>query len=129
MIYINNISEYELAISNDFDPLIDKRFLVDIFLRVEIQRFMFGGVLIGRGNIPTANDKYYHWVWDHKQHVCEETMQPIRNYSAMVVSHILSKGAHPEMAHDPRNNNILIPLMHLKWETGNREQMRIFRKN
>lgn len=122
--------EYDYAVSRGFVPLLDtKHFEMDICLRIDIQREVFGHCVLGRGNIPVANDRYYHWIWNNKPHVCEETMRPLHNYSAVFVSHILSRGAHPEMAHDPRNCNLLCFEAHNMWENGKRKQMRIYDKN
>lgn len=115
---------YDYARARGYEPLLDARFPMDIVLRVSIQRELFG-----RGHGPEENEKFYRWCWDHSPKVCEETMQPLRNYSAVHVSHILTRGAFPEMAHDPRNVNILSLAAHNRWENGDRENMRIYRSN
>lgn len=104
--------------------MIDRRFRLDIRLRVSLQRELFGA-----GHTPEENEKFYRWCWKHKPHQCEETMRPLPEYSAVYVSHILTRGAHPEAAHDPRNVNILCWEAHGKWENGRREQMRIYAAN
>lgn len=91
---------------------------MDIRLRIEVQRSLF-----------PSHEQFYLWVWEHKVHTCEETMKPLREYSATYVSHILTKGGHPDMAHDPRNTNILCLKAHNQWEFGNREKMRIYERN
>ena len=68
-------------------------------------------------------------MWENKPHYCEECMRPLAEYSAVYVSHILTRGANPDMSHDPRNVNILCFRHHSEWENGAREQMRIFAKN
>lgn len=123
-IVIDSHQLYGYARSRGYEPLIDRRFEMEIHLRVDIQRAMFG-----KGHSPEENEKFYRWCWEHKPHYCEETMRPLRNYSAVYVSHILTRGAHPEMAHDPRNVNLLCFEMHNKWENGDRESMRIYRAN
>ncbi len=115
---------YDYARARGYEPLIDKRFSVEINLRVSIQRELFG-----TGHTPEENEKFYRWCWEHYPHYCAETMRPLRQYSAVFVSHILTRGAHPEMAHDPRNVNILCFEMHNKWENGKRENMRIYLQN
>lgn len=85
--------------------------------------------LFGRGHSPAENGKFYRWVWEHKAHRCEECLRPLEHYSATFVSHILTRGAHPAMAHDPRNTNILCLSCHNEWENGKREAMRIYPKN
>lgn len=117
---IETISEYEYCIGRGIEPLLDARFPMAIELRRQIQRSKFG---------IQADDKFFRWVWDHKKHYCEETMRPLNHYSAAFCSHILTRGAHPDMAVDPRNINILCLEMHNKWEFGNRKEMRIFAKN
>lgn len=123
-ICIDTRMEYDYCRARGYEPLIDARFAMDIRLRVSVQRELFG-----RGHTPEENEKFYRWCWEHYPHRCEETMRPLSHYSAVYVSHILTRGANPEMAHDPRNVNILCFDMHNKWENGNRENMRIYRKN
>lgn len=126
-VFIGNREEYNFVTSRGFEPLLDyKHFTMDIHLRVEIQTELFG-----RGVIDTmrANSKFFHWIWNHKPHRCEETMKPLYRYSAVYCSHILTRGAYPEMATDPRNINILSFEMHNRWENGDRENMRIYPGN
>ena len=92
---------------------------MDMALRAEIQNDLFAGDM----------NKFYRYCWHSRPHVCEETMQPLNAYSAVHISHILSRGAHPEMAFDPRNVNILSFPAHQTWETGNRKGMRIYELN
>lgn len=123
--FISERWEYDYIVSRGFEPLLDtKHFRMDIRLRIAIQREKFG-----TGHTPEENEKFYRWVWEHKPHYCEETMRPLPNYSATFISHILTRGAHPEMAHDPRNVNILCFEMHNKWENGDRKEMRIYPAN
>lgn len=89
--------EYQYCINRGYNPLIDiKHFTMDIRLRVEIQRELFGHCITGRGaNIMAANERFFRWVWEHKPHRCEETLKPLANYSAVYCSHILTRGAVP----------------------------------
>lgn len=123
--------EYQYCIQRGFNPLLDiKHFTMNIRLRVEIQRELFGHCVFGRGaNIMAANERFFRWVWDNKPHQCEETLRPLQSYSAVYCSHILTRGAHPEIAHDPRNINILTFESHNRWENGDRENMRIYPGN
>lgn len=123
--------EYNYCIQRGYNPLLDLRnFRMDIHLRVEIQRELFGHCVFGRGaNIMAANERFFRWVWDNKPHRCEECLKPLRNYSAVYCSHILTRGAFPEAAHDARNINILCFEHHNEWENGNRERMRIYPAN
>lgn len=123
-IFIGTRNEYDLCKASGYEPLIDRRFVMDIRLRVSIQRELFG-----TGHTPAENERFYRWCWDHYPHQCSETMRPLRQYSATYVSHILTRGAHPEMAKDPRNVNILSFEMHNKWENGDRRSMRIYAGN
>lgn len=127
---ITDRDEYQYCIQRGFQPLLDIRnFRLEIRLRVEIQRKIFGHCITGRGNITAANERFFRWVWDHKPHQCEETMKPLHNYSAVYCSHILTRGSHPEVAHDPRNINILSFESHNRWENGDRQNMRIYPGN
>lgn len=123
-IVIDTRELYDYARSRGYEPLTDKRFVLDINLRVSIQRALFGS-----GHTPAENERFYRWCWEHKPHICEECMRPLREYSATFVSHILTRAAHPEMAHDCRNINILCFSHHSVWENGNRENMRIYLGN
>ncbi len=121
---IDTREQYDLCRAHGIEPLIDRRFPMDIRLRVSIQRELFGC-----HHTPEENEKFYRWCWNHYPHICEETMRPLKQYSAVYVSHIMTRGGHPEMAYDPRNVNILSFEMHNKWENGKRENMRIFASN
>lgn len=135
-IVIDDRESYNYVVSRGFQPLLDIRnFRLEIGLRVEIQREIFGHCVFGRGDIPAANERFYRWVWNHKPHICEETMRPLKSYSATYISHILTRGANPEIAHDPRNVNILSFECHNRWENPgegterSRETMRIYPGN
>lgn len=121
MIEITSMDEYKLCKSRGFEPLLDARFDLKIKLRIRLQHQLFGSLF--------EHEAFYRWVWARKRHICEETMRPLEQYSAAYISHILTKGAHPEMAHDPRNINILCYEAHNQWEFGDRQKMRIFESN
>lgn len=121
---IETREEYDYCKAKGYEPLIDPRFPMDIRLRVSIQREIFG-----KGHTPEENEKFYRWCWEHYPHYCQETMRPLKHYSAAFISHILTRGAHPEMAHDPRNVNILCLEAHNRWENKDRENMRIYLSN
>ena len=123
-VFISTREEYRVCQNAGIEPLFDKRVSMDIHLRVAIHRELFGTC-----NTPEENEKFYLWCWNHMPHRCEETMRPLWQYSATYISHILTRGAHPEMAHDPRNVNILCFEMHNRWENGDRQNMRIYRSN
>lgn len=120
-IVIDTRELYDYARKRGYEPLIDRRFVVKHNLRVSIQQELFG-----KGHTPEENERFYRWCWEHRPHICEECMKPLKEYSASFVSHILTRGAHPEMAHDPRNINILCLDHHNTWENGYRQGMRIY---
>ena len=120
---ITTKQEYDYAIVRGYDPLYDERIPMDIALRKQIQKEKFGS------NSARGNSIFYRYCLENYPLVCEECGRPIDFPSAVNVSHILSRGAHPEMAHDPRNVNILCFEHHAKWENGDRKSMRIYTKN
>lgn len=120
---ITTREEYEYAVSRGYEPLTDARFPMDIHLREEIQRGLFGK------NTMEDNARFYRWCIEHKPNICEECGRPIRHIGAINVSHILSRGSHPECAHDPRNVNILCAEHHSVWENGDRQSMLIYHRN
>jgi len=123
---ISTREEYEYCVKRGYEPLCEDeyRFPMPHFLRVEIQKEKFGG------NNAEGNQKFYKFCLLHKPLYCEECGKPITHPSAINVSHILTRGAHPEMAHDCRNVNILCPEHHEKWEHATtRRNMRIYEKN
>lgn len=121
---IDTREQYDLCKAHGIEPLIDRRFAMEIRLRVSIQRELFGN-----GHSPEENERFYRWCWEHYPHICAECMRPLRQYSATYVSHIMTRGAHPETAHDCRNVNILCFSHHSVWENGNRKNMRIYQRN
>lgn len=123
-ILISNFEEYNFVKSNGYEPLIDRHFKVEEpFKRILIQE------MFGSGNTEAQNVKFYRWIWEHKPHYCEECMRPLREYSSVYCSHILTRGAHPEFAYYPENVNILCFEHHNMWEYGDRKRMRIFPGN
>ena len=121
--HITTHEEYEYCVQRGLEPLIDEtHFTIDIRLRVEMQEDKFGS----RKKITARNQKFFHWVWLHKEHFCEECGRPLPEYSATFCSHILSRGAHPEMAIDPRNINILCFNHHQQYEFGDRQALKIY---
>ena len=125
MIHITTREEYDLIVGRGYQPLIDWRmFQMDVRLRLLIQSELFG-----TGSFTQQNQKFYKWCWDHSIYVCQETGKPLYDYSAVYISHIISKGADRRMAIDPRNVNILAYRSHNTWEYGNRKGMNIWRMN
>lgn len=131
LITITTEPEYEFVIKHGFNPLFYNKFIrLDIKLREQMQKRMFGHCITGRGkDIMAANERFFRYIWEHKPHVCEECLKPLREYSAVYCSHILSRGAYPEMAFDARNINLLCFNCHQRWENGDRRAMRIYDRN
>ncbi len=123
-ILIEDLECYEYAKSKGYEPLTDKRFEVPIKVRIDVQRYLFGA-----GHTPAENERFYRYCWDLYPHICEECMRPLTQFSATYISHIRTRGAFPEAAHDVRNVNILCFKHHNQWETGNRKAMRIYPGN
>lgn len=126
---LTDIAEVKEVTERGYNPLFLPQFSFDINVRIEFQRLIFGHSILSRGDIPKANERFYRMVWDFKPHHCEECMKPLKNYSSVWISHILSRGSSPEIAHDPRNINILCAAHHSQWETGERKTMRIYPRN
>lgn len=123
-IAIDTRADYDYCRTQGFEPLNDRRFVMEHRLRVSIQRELFG-----TGHTPEENERFYRWCWQHKPHICEECMKPLKEYSATYISHIRTRGAFPEMAFDCRNVNILCFNHHNQWENGDRKSMRIYGVN
>lgn len=130
---IETEAEYEYMRSRGAEPLLGYcgSLAIDVIptLRIYLQRKEFGHCELSKGNVPKGNERFYRWVWDKKAHYCEECLIPLQNYSATFVSHILSRSGHAEMAHDPRNTNILCGSCHHKWESRQANTMRVYNKN
>lgn len=120
---ITTREEYDYAMSRGYDPLIDERIPMSHDLRVEIQKEKFGR------NDAAGNTRFYRYCIAKKEPVCEECGRYIYHPSATNVSHILSRGAHPAISHDPRNFNFLCFRCHAKWENGDRRGMKIYPRN
>lgn len=123
-ILIEDLECYKYAKNKGYEPLTDKRFEMPIKVRVDVQRYLFG-----TGHTPAENEKFYRYCWDLYPHICVECMRPLTQFSATYISHIRTRGAFPEAAHDVRNVNILCFKHHNQWETGNRKAMRIYPGN
>ena len=123
-ILIEDLECYKYAKSKGYEPLTDKRFEMPIKVRIEVQRYLFGA-----GHTPAENERFYRYCWDLYPHICEECMRPLTQFSATYISHIRTRGAFPQAAHDVRNVNILCFKHHNQWETGNRKAMRIYPGN
>lgn len=80
--------------------------------------------------VKKKDQEFYKECWEKSNKKCEEcgvwlglVMKP------EFISHIESKGAYNHFRHDIRNYNILCLEHHTQWETGDRENMKIYPKN
>ena len=113
---ITTREEYDAAVRDGFEPLLDMYCAIDHNLRLEVQRERF----------PT-NEAFYKYCWNMYPHICTECLARLDGYSSVFVSHILTRGAHPDMAHDPRNVLILCARHHEQYEhRTTRKTMRIY---
>lgn len=111
--------EYLLAKQYGIDSLLfNQNFKLDIKLRIEIQNDLF-----------KSDFMFYKYCWNNMPNICEESGIKLTKYSAVHISHILSRGAYPEMRYDPRNVNILTLENHHKWESEKKTDMYIYNKN
>lgn len=126
-IILKTKQEYDYVVNKGFQPLLPNRYFVMTHrLRLEIIERLFGR----RGkDVRAADARFFRWIWANKPHLCEECSCPLPHYSATFCSHILTRGAHPELAIDPRNVNILCFRHHQQWENGDRKSMRIYEGN
>lgn len=130
LIPINDIDTYGYYREKGYYPLSQwTKFLVNHDLRLEIQNYLFGKSELGKGEVLIANQKYYEYAYCCSLKVCQECCAPIHNYSSVHVSHILSRGAHSDLAHDLRNYNLLCGKHHNVWENGYRKGMKIYKTN
>jgi len=124
-INISTFEELDLCLKHGINPLFWNRFIkLEISFRIEVQNQLFGKSELGKGDTVRSNDKFYHYCFENSSLHCENCGQKVyklRNiegcYSAIYISHILSRGSNAHLAHDPRNQNFLCPKCHAKWET------------
>lgn len=68
-------------------------------------------------------------IWDTRPHKCEECQKPlaISPPPKIYFSHLLGKGAHPELRFDPLNIVLHCSACHRDWETsGKMREMRTY---
>lgn len=123
---IKTRQDYDAFKALGYEPLRDTHFSMNHSLRVEIQKEIFGV-----GNKEENNIRFYRYAWKvANPKNCENCGVPLERYSSVHISHILSRGAHPNMAYDLRNFNLLCYRCHEQWESPlTREGMRIYTKN
>lgn len=123
-IVITTREEYEHLVGRGYEPLMGvipslmAIITMPNVLRREIQKEKFKTI-----------EQFYRYCFEHSGRCCEETGETILEYSAINISHILTRGAHPAISTDPRNFNFLTLKSHMKWETGDRKSMKIYQKN
>jgi len=86
---------------------------------------------------PKQTARFYRWYWEtypgsQDPRRCENCNTPLPLYSAVYVSHILTRGSYPfvEIAYDPRNINLLCFDCHRRWEDRTlRGDLHIFADN
>lgn len=117
-IKISSLQDFKSVRKYGLNPFLNENFEMDIYSRVKIQNQFF-----------KSDSDFYRFCWDNMAHFCEETGLKLRSYSACFISHILSRGAFPEMRYDMRNINILSLPEHQKWESEKKINMYIYQKN
>lgn len=134
-ILLESREEYEYVRNErGYEPLHDFRtFALTPELRYELLLEIFPKYS------PKNTSRFYRWYWEHypgsqDPRRCENCNTPLPQYSAVFVSHILTRGSYPfpEIAYDPRNCNLLCYRCHDQWEKErNREDtdLRIFAEN
>jgi len=110
--------DFNSAVNYGFNPFLDSSFEMSIRSRIEIQKEMF-----------KSDHQFYKYCWKNLPHFCQETGLKLTTYSSVHISHILSRGAFPEMRYDIRNINILTLTEHQKWESEKKVDMYIYKKN
>lgn len=90
--------------------------------------------MLGKIDQKVLDQRFYRKVWNKSAdwkggNLCQECGKYLTSYSATYVSHIISRGAETRLRYDDRNVNILCYDHHRQWETGKRDEMRIFETN
>lgn len=84
------------------------------------------------------DEETYEKVFNSSNHLCEECECQLniefRNEDGNVefrarYSHILPKSVYPKLRNKPQNINNLCLKHHEMWENGDREKMKIYKKN
>lgn len=115
---INSLDDFKTSTKYGFNPFLDEQHEMTIQVRIMIQNEMF-----------KSDSQFYKYCWNNLPHFCQESGLKLRSYSACFVSHILSRGAFPEMRYDIRNINILSLPAHVQWESEKKVDMYIYKKN
>src|ERR1035437_5130074 len=72
------------------------------------------------------DDLFYMKAWRMKTNICEECNKVLPRFSRMFISHILSKGAFPNLRHNFENYQKLCADCHIRFETGARKGMKTY---
>lgn len=89
-------------------------------------------------SVIKKDEEVYEKVFNSSNHRCEECHTQLntefRDDEGRVImrarySHILPKGAYPQLRHNEDNFNNLCPTCHHRYEFGDKENMKIFKKN
>ena len=115
---IYSLNDFKNANKYGFNAFLDNECDMSINVRIMIQNKLF-----------KTDSQFYKYCWSNLPHFCQETGLKLRSFSACFVSHILSRGAFPEMRYDIRNINILSLPEHQKWESEKKVEMYIYKKN
>lgn len=71
--------------------------------------------LAKRKEMSLKDISFYKEIWEERPHVCEITGAKIE-FSPIVFSHILSKGAYPEYRYKKENIMLVTARIHQIWE-------------
>jgi hypothetical protein len=91
-----------------------------------------------RKSMLELDEIFYEQCFNSSNHLCEECGKNLptifRNDSGRIVarwrySHIIQKSIAPQLRHDIENINHLCLQHHQQWETGDKENMRIYKQN
>lgn len=115
---IKNLEDYDHERKYGFHPFIDKEYDIDINVRYQLQKDIFKT----SKSLRNCDVKFYKYCWEVLDHYCQESGLWLKQYSSVYISHILSRGAYPEMRWDIRNINILSFKAHQLWEFGTIEE-------
>jgi hypothetical protein len=84
-----------------------------------------------------TDEEFYEYIFYHHPCCCAECRRPLnirfRDRDGKVIarwqySHNLAKGAYPDLRHHPLNMERLCFKCHQRWENGDRQNMRIFKR-
>lgn len=77
------------------------------------------------------DEKVNGYIWNSRKHQCIECLAPLPSPPKKhYFSHLLSKGAHPELRFSPKNIVLHCFVCHQKWEFGgSRKEMRTYWEN